>query len=165
MSSAGAIDMEQLGAAWNRVRERLDEPAAERGLILGSGWGGVIEAFEVDEELPYLDIPGLGRTGVPGHAGRMLLGRSGGIRTVIFQGRRHWYEGEGWTPVALPVYLMKRMGVHDVLLTNAAGGVAPSLRPGDFVVIRDQINAFGDNPLPGPHDPFSGERLPEHTPP
>jgi len=104
--------------------------------------------------LSYLDIPGLGRTGVPGHAGRMLLGRASGIRTVVFQGRRHWYEGEGWTPIALPIYLMKRMGVRAVLLTNAAGGVSPSLRPGDFVVIRDQINAFGDNPLRGPHDPF-----------
>jgi purine-nucleoside phosphorylase len=163
VSLADAMDRETLGAAWNRVRERLNQPAAERGLILGSGWGGVIEAFDVDEELSYLDIPGLGRTGVPGHAGRMLLGRASGIRTVIFQGRRHWYEGEGWTPIALPIYLMKRMGVRAVLLTNAAGGVSPSLRPGDFVVIRDQINAFGDNPLRGPHDPFWGERFPDQT--
>lgn len=131
------------------------------GMILGSGWNEVVDAFDVLDECPYDRLPGLGRTGVKGHAGRLVRARVQGGEVLIFQGRRHWYEGDGWTPVALPIYLLKQLGAGTVLLTNAAGGISEELNAGDFMLIRDHINGMGTNPLIGPHRSVFGERFPD----
>lgn len=157
------IDMKQLDKAFQVVSKALKGAQPTCGLILGSGWSEVVEAFDVKKVIPYEKIPGLGKTGVVGHVGRLVLAESSGVSTLIFQGRRHFYEGVGWTPIALPVYLMKRLGVKRVLVTNAAGGVRSDLLPGTLMVIRDHINMLGANPLIGAHDPFWGERFPDQT--
>ena len=130
-------------------------------MILGSGWSDVAGAFHVRGELGYETIPGLGRTGVVGHAGKLLWGDLAGLETLIFQGRRHYYEGEGWTPVALPVFAMKHLGVRRLLLTNAAGGIRRDLVPGTLMILSDHINGMGVNPLVGPHHPHWGPRFPD----
>ncbi|HMO50217.1 MAG TPA: purine-nucleoside phosphorylase [Kiritimatiellia bacterium] len=155
------MNMEILDKALAVVRERLGNPQPTAGLILGSGWGDVLESFEIEKTLPYEEIPGLGKTGVVGHSGRLILARGAGISTLIFQGRRHYYEGEGWTPVALPVYVLKQLGVSWVLLTNAAGGVRADLTPGSLMVLSDHVNNMGTNPLIGPHHPAWGPRFPD----
>lgn len=132
-------------------------------VILGSGWADALEADETYVRLSYADIPGLGAATVPGHHGEFRLFRRHGRLVAAFCGRRHWYEGVGWETVTLPVELARRMGTGNILLTNAAGGINPALKPGDFVVIKDHINTVGANPLIGPHRPDWGERFPDMT--
>mgnify|MGYP001002804896 CR=1 FL=1 len=133
------------------------------GLILGSGWGASLLTGRVLARASYRDIPGLGPSTVVGHAGELVLFKKHGIRVAAFLGRHHWYEGLGWEPVVLPVELLRRMGAKNLLVTNAAGGISPSLCPGDLMVIRDHINAAGVNPLIGPLVPGWGPRFPDQS--
>ncbi len=139
------------------------EQAPACGLILGSGWSSALKVGEILTRTPYADIPGLGSSTVAGHAGELILFEVHNIRVAAFLGRRHWYEGAGWEPVVLPVELLRRMGVSNVLITNAAGGISPSLLPGDLMAIRDHINASGVNPLVGPQVPGWGPRFPDQS--
>jgi purine-nucleoside phosphorylase len=156
-------DRVALESAVDIVRTRWPAARPRAGLILGSGWGEVARAFDVRAEMPYAQVPNLGNPGVASHAGRLAWAVCGGGETLIFQGRRHLYEGSGGLPVMLPVYLMKRLGVTTVVLTNAAGGIRPGLRAGDLMPITDHINGMGANPLTGPHDPVWGPRFPDQT--
>ncbi len=131
------------------------------GILLGSGWGEALKMDRVLVRIPYADIPGLGASTVQGHTGEFILYERAGQRIAAWCGRRHYYEGVGWEPVILPIEILRRMGCLTVLLTNAAGGINPALRPGDFVIIRDHINLVGLNPLIGPHRSEWGERFPD----
>ena len=145
-----------------RIHARWPDLRADWGLILGSGWGEVAAAFRALDSIAYADLPALGAPGVAGHGGRLTRAATPGGRTVLlFEGRRHFYEGAGWTPIAAPVYLLKTFGARAVLLTNAAGGARNDLRAGDLLLIEDHINALGAHPLRGPHDPFWGPRFPD----
>ncbi len=157
------LPRESLDAALDTVRRRFPEARPRAGLILGSAWGGVIEAFHVRGEMNYDDIPGFGATSVAGHAGRLAWADCAGVETLVFQGRRHWYEGAGWLPVAIPVYVLKALGARRLVLTNAAGGIAEGLCAGDLMIVHDHINLFGTNPLIGPEDAFWGPRFPDQT--
>lgn len=143
-------------AAWPDARPRL-------GLVLGSGWGAAVDGFTVNNVLPYENIPNLGSAGAPGHAGKLIHAECAGTELFIFQGRRHLYEGAGWTPVVLPAWILKQSGADTVLLTNAAGGIRDDLRPGSLMAIEDHINLLGGSPLTGPHRPAFGERFPDQT--
>ncbi len=157
------IDLGQLEKAAKALYEGLGRPSVKAGLILGSGWNDVVEAFDLDADISYADIPGLGKTGVAGHAGRAAVGTLGSVKTLIFQGRRHYYEGAGWTPVAIPVFALQQFGARSLLLTNAAGGMRNNLHPGDLMVLEDHINMMGGNPLIGPHQPTLGVRFPDQS--
>jgi purine-nucleoside phosphorylase len=132
-------------------------------MILGSGWSGAVEACEVIDSMGYAEIPGLGEPGIVGHAGRLAWARCAAGEIFIFQGRRHFYEGLGWSPIAAPVHILKSAGARMLLLTNAAGGIAEGFRPGDLMIIRDHINLMGGNPLVGPHHAAWGARFPDLT--
>ena len=155
------MDIRQLETATARARDALGIDGADWALVLGSGWGAVADAFHGERALPYADIPGLGETQVEGHSGRLVAAELAGRRLLIFQGRRHWYEGAGWEPVAFPVHFAASLGVSAIVLTNAAGGIREDLSPGDLMAIDDHINALGASPLAGPHDPFWGTRFPD----
>jgi purine-nucleoside phosphorylase len=157
------MDMEALEYASQCVFERLETTRASCVLILGSGWSDVANAFDLISEIPYINIPGMGAPGVAGHAGCLRHCRSGSEDILIFQGRRHWYEGHGWTPVAIPVYIARQAKARAVFLTNAAGGITEDMTPGDLMMITDHINAMGDNPLIGPHDATWGQRFPDQS--
>lgn len=157
------MDRKQLDQALSFIRSRWPKARPTLGLILGSGWSEVVESFTIKDAIPYEEIPGLGKTGVVGHAGRLVLAESSGIETLIFQGRRHFYEGVGWTPIALPVFLIKSLGAKAVMVTNAAGGVRADLKPGSLMIIDDHINFLGANPLIGAHDPVWGPRFPDQS--
>ncbi len=133
------------------------------GIMLGSGWGEALRMDNVLVRIAYADIPGLGASTVRGHTGEFVLYEREGRRIAAWCGRRHYYEGVGWEPVVLPIEILRRMGCGTLLLTNAAGGINPALKPGDFVIIRDHINLVGANPLIGPHNPEWGERFPDMT--
>lgn len=131
--------------------------------MLGSGWSEAVGNIRILKSIPYSDLPGMGNTSVTGHAGKLLLAEEGGKTILIFQGRRHFYEGDGWIPVLMPVYIAISMKVGNMLLTNAAGGINPKLKPGSIMLIKDHINLMGSNPLAGPHNPVLGERFPDQT--
>ena len=139
------------------------ENPPDLGLLLGSGWGKALTMDEVVFRASYADIPGLGASTVKGHAGEFVLYRRGKRLVAAWCGRRHFYEGVGWESVVLPVEMLRRMGCGTLLLTNAAGGINPALRPGDFVIVRDHINLVGLNPLIGPHCAEWGTRFPDMT--
>ncbi len=132
-------------------------------LILGSGWGEAADIFAVRGEISYRDIPGLGAATVHGHAGRLTWGDCAGVETLVFQGRRHWYENAGWEPVLLPVRICRQMGVEWIVLTNAAGGLRADLPPGALMVLSDHINAMGANPLAARLPEESGEFFTDQT--
>ncbi|MDD5483977.1 MAG: purine-nucleoside phosphorylase [Kiritimatiellae bacterium] len=145
------------------VRRRFKGGRPACGLILGTGWEAVVELFAVRKKISYELLPALGKTTVAGHAGLLLRAELCGMETLIFQGRRHWYEGLGWEPVALPVYILKKLGAAAVVLTNSAGGIRADFKPGAVMAIRDHINAMGTNPLHGKHDSCWGARFPDQT--
>ncbi|MDA3926892.1 MAG: purine-nucleoside phosphorylase [Kiritimatiellae bacterium] len=152
---------------FNDAEKSLPEICFERapdcGLILGSGWSRVIKTDTEIVRIPYSAISGLGASTVAGHTGEMLLFERHGKSVVAFMGRRHWYEGQGWEPVILPVELMRRMGVQNLLITNAAGGINSCFNPGDLMIIRDHINTAGLNPLIGEVVEGWGERFPDQS--
>ena len=145
------------------VKGQWPEARPTGGLILGSGWSEVVEAFDVRASLSYGDIPGLGNASVVGHAGRLAWADGPGGELFLFQGRRHYYEGAGWTPVAIPVYLIRQFEARTLLVTNAAGGVRGDLHPGDLMIITDHINLMGSNPLLGEHQAVWGPRFPDQS--
>ena len=157
------IKKDILDTALAAVRAAFPSAKPQIGLILGSGWSEVAAAFEKLGEISYSDIPGLGQTGVVGHAGRLLWGKASGVETFVFQGRRHVYEGVGWEPVAIPLYLSKNFGAKNVFLTNAAGGTRAEWSAGDLMIIEDHINLMGVTPFLGAHDPFWGARFPDQS--
>ncbi len=133
------------------------------GMILGSGWSLAVTERECVDMLPFSAIPGLGDSTVKGHAGEIRLIEDNGKRAVVFCGRRHYYEGAGWEPVVTPIEIMHRIGVTDLLLTNAAGGINSDFKAGDFMLITDHINTIGLNPLIGPLREGRGPRFPDQS--
>lgn len=133
------------------------------GLILGSGLGDLASEIRDAIGIPYEEIPHFLHSTVVGHAGRLLLGTLEDVPVVVMQGRFHFYEGYAMQALTLPVRVMRLLGAHTLVATNAAGGLNPAYRPGDFMLIRDHINfpgLAGSNPLIGPNDERLGERFP-----
>ena len=110
--------------ATNFVKSQL-QAAPRVAVVLGSGLGELADLVEGQMDIPYEEIPGFLRSTVPGHAGRLILGRLSGVEVILMSGRFHRYEGYSHRDIALPVRMMKELGVDCLLLTNAAGGVSP----------------------------------------
>ncbi len=133
------------------------------GLILGSGLGNYARNMKVVHEIPYGDIPDFPVSTVEGHDGRFLLGYIGEIPAVVMKGRVHYYEGYSMEEVVLPVRLMKMMGIENLILTNASGGINRKFSVGDFMMITDQISSFVPSPLIGENVSELGTRFPDMT--
>lgn len=133
------------------------------GLILGSGLGPLADEVEVAAAVPYADIPGFPVSTVPGHAGRLLIGRLAGKPVAVMQGRFHYYEGYPLRQIVLPIRTLRALGVETLVITNAAGGLNPEFAPADLMLITDHINLMGANPLIGPNDDATGPRFPDMT--
>lgn len=132
-------------------------------LILGSGLGELAAELENAIAIPYEEIPHFVHSTVVGHAGRLLIGMLENTPVVVMQGRFHSYEGYTLQEITLPVRVMYMLGAHTLVVSNAAGGVNPEYRPGDFMVLRDHIylpGMAGHNPLQGPNDERFGPRFP-----
>jgi purine-nucleoside phosphorylase len=155
------MDYYQLSMAAEFVRQQWPTARPRAGLLLGSGWDAAANFFTKRASLPYSAIPGLGASTVAGHSGQLHWCEASGVETFLFQGRRHFYEGAGWTPVGVPVFLLRHFGTQLLFLTNAAGGIRDDLRAGDLMVLTDHLNLMGSNPLIGPHEPCAGPRFPD----
>lgn len=139
------------------------EPRA--GLILGSGLGGLADEMEVEATLAYEDIPHFPHSTALSHAGRLVMGRLEGVPVVAMQGRFHLYEGYPLSRVTLPIRVMHALGAELLVVSQATGGLNPNYRAGDIMVIDDQINLLGDNPLIGINDDRLGPRFPDMSAP
>ncbi|MEO0972465.1 MAG: hypothetical protein AAFX85_05160, partial [Pseudomonadota bacterium] len=124
----------------------------EDAIVLGSGLGRFGENLTLQAEVSYEDIPHFPKSTVHGHAGRLLIGHLGDRPLICMQGRMHYYEGYSAEQIALPVRTLHALGVRRLLMTNAAGGIHPSLHPGELMVIDDHINLTGRNPDDGMND-------------
>ena len=150
----------RLDALEAAVRERTDLLPTV-GIVLGSGLGGLADELDSLATIPFGDLPGWPATTAPGHVGRLLLGRLGGVPVVMLQGRFHMYEGNDPGLVVQPVLLFRRLGARIVVLTNAAGGINERFGPGTLMVIRDHLNLTGRSPLIGPNADELGVRFPD----
>jgi len=151
--------MQQLERAADHVKGQL-KGQPKIGLVLGSGLSDALEAIEGGQRFPFEDIPGFPTSTVAGHAGEILTGTLAGQPVWAQRGRVHFYEGRPMSDVAFPTRLMKLIGVEKLFITNAAGGLNPDYRVGDFVLIRDHINTLPDNPLRGDNLEAFGPRFP-----
>lgn len=157
------LTFEQINRAADAVREKIDlQP--EIGMILGSGLGSLAESVSDPIHIPYAEIPGWPTSTVVGHAGRLVIGRLEDKKVLVMQGRVHYYEGYSIVQVGLPVRVMQALGVHSLVVTNAAGAVNPDFVPGDLMLITDHVNLpgmAGLNPLYGPNLDEFGPRFPD----
>jgi len=135
----------------------------EIGLVLGSGLGALGDKLEDACIIPYEEIPHFLKSTAPGHKGRLVIGKLGGKTLLCMQGRFHFYEGYTMQQITYPVRAMKALGIQTLVLTNACGGLDPSFKPGDLLVINDHINFMGANPLIGPNEEEFGTRFPDMT--
>jgi purine-nucleoside phosphorylase len=133
----------------------------EVAIVLGSGLGALADLVEADAVVPYAEIPHFPRPGVPGHAGRLVLGTIEGRAVAVLQGRAHFYEGIPLAQVVFPVRTLRVLGARVLLVTNASGGLNPAFAPGDLLLITDHINGMGTNPLVGPNEDDFGPRFPD----
>jgi len=153
------INLQVLKTTTNDVKKYFPDAKPFGAFVLGSGWGDAIKVFNIKKEVSYDEITGFGKAGVVGHAGKLSLVNFNNKEFFVFQGRRHFYEGEGWTPVILPAYIAKQFGASIFFLSNAAGGITH--KPGNLMIITDHINYMGSNPLIGPHYEDLGPRFPD----
>jgi len=143
------------------IQNKLGERSPKIGVVLGSGLGHFAELCQDKLEISYSEIPHFHQTTVVGHIGKLVVGKINGTEVAIFQGRFHYYEGHPMEDVVLPVRVLANLGVQNLILTNASGGINPEYVPGDLVCLTDHINFFGNSPLIGPNEDTLGPRFPD----
>jgi purine-nucleoside phosphorylase len=126
------------------------------GIILGSGLGEFGAEVEQPVVIPYADIPYFPRSTVVGHSGQLVIGTVGGVPVAVMQGRVHAYEGYPLSDVTFPARVLGLLGCRTLIVTNAAGGIRETLKPGALVAISDHLNLTGTNAALGPNEPRFG---------
>src|SRR5512137_357234 len=134
------------------------------GIILGTGLGGLVKEIKVETVVDYAEIPHFPISTVESHHGKLIFGTLGNKQVVAMQGRFHFYEGYTMQQVTFPVRVMKFLGVHTLLISNAAGGMNPEFETGDIMIINDHINLL-PNPLIGKNMDELGPRFPDMSEP
>ncbi len=154
----------RVAAAVSFLVERItDKPRI--AIILGTGLGDLVEKIDAPRIIPYEKIPNFPQATVTGHAGNLVCGRLAGEKVAVLQGRFHYYEGYSTKELTLPVRTLALLGAEILIITNAAGGLNASFRPGAIMVIRDHLNFIGENPLRGLNVDEWGPRFPDMSAP
>lgn len=151
--------MERLSQSKTYIEGKLEGRKPEIGLVLGSGLGDLADTVKDAVFIDYHDIPHFPVSTVPGHKGRLVIGCLEGKTVLCMQGRFHYYEGYSMEEVVYPIRVMKMLGINNLFLTNAAGCVNESWKPGDLMLITDHIKLIADNPLRGANPAELGERF------
>ena len=155
----------------NEISKRIEEAVSfiskhtsfkpEHGIILGTGLGKLAEEIEVEVSISYKDIPNFPVSTVESHAGKLIFGKLSGKNIVCMQGRFHYYEGYTMQQVVFPVRVMKKLGIENLFISNAAGGLNPDMDVADLMIIKDHINLQPNNPLVGENLNDLGPRFPD----
>lgn len=148
-------------AAAAAITDRLGGHRPRLGVVLGSGLGSLVERVDGAVTVAYADVPYHRAPTTPGNAGAYVGGSIGGLEVLVASGRLHAYEGYALDEVTFPIRVFGALGAQAVLLTNAAGGVDPSLAAGDLMVVDDHLNLTATSPLVGPNDERLGPRFPD----
>jgi len=133
----------------------------DTGIILGSGLGNLVNEINIKHVLSYEDIPYFPLSTVEGHTGKLIIGELSGKNVIAMQGRFHFYEGYDMKQVTFPIRVMKFLGIQQLFVSNASGGVNPNFEIGDLMIINDHINFFNSNPLVGKNEEELGPRFPD----
>jgi len=152
-----ALDLQAAVAA---IRAKT-KAAPSVAIVLGSGLGRLGDEVSGATRIPYAEIPGFERSTAPGHSGELVVGTLAGKTVAVMKGRLHYYEGYDMTAVAFPMRVFKAWGIETVILTNACGGLNPTFKAGDLMLLEDHINFMPANPLRGPNDERLGPRFPD----
>ncbi len=142
------------------IKEKIGDYQPKIALILGSGLGSFADNYD-GVRIKYEDIPGFEKSHVEGHKGQLVFAEIEGKKTVIMQGRYHYYEGYEIDKVVFPIKVFKHLGVKNLIITNAAGAVHNAFKPGDLMIITEHINMTGVDPLRGSNDAVLGTRFPD----
>ncbi len=137
----------------------------EVGIVLGTGLGGLVSEIEIEHEIEYGDLPHFPLSTVESHQGKLIFGKINGKNVVAMQGRFHYYEGYTMQQITYPIRVMKFLGVKNLIVSNACGGMNPIFRRGDVMIMIDHINLLGDNPLIGKNEDELGPRFPDMSEP
>lgn len=133
------------------------------GIVLGTGLGELGKSIDVRHTIPYSAIPHFPTSTIEGHKGNLLLGKFGGKNVIAMQGRFHFYEGYSMQEATFPIRVLRQLGVEQLFVSNAAGGVNTNFLVGDLMVITDHINLFPEHPLRGKNINELGPRFPGMT--
>jgi purine-nucleoside phosphorylase len=156
--------MQQLEATAGFIQSKISTKA-NTAIILGSGLGNLSSVIEAEFSIPYSEIPNFPVSTVEGHKGRLILGTLNGKKVWVMEGRFHFYEGYTAEQVVFPIRVLKLLGVENLLLSNAAGGVNKDYQVGDLMIIKDHISFFTMNPLLGKNETALGTRFPDMSAP
>jgi purine-nucleoside phosphorylase len=156
--------MTQLNETAQFIQSKISAKA-DTAIILGSGLGNLSTKIHTEFEIPYSSIPNFPISTVEGHKGRLILGTLNGQKVWVLEGRFHFYEGYSPEQVSFPVRVLKLLGVQNLILSNAAGGVNPAYEVGDLMIIKDHISFFTINPLIGKNEAELGTRFPDMSEP
>ncbi len=150
---------------WNRVQETVkflkDKGFvnSEYGIVLGTGLGNLTQIIDIEQSIPYTEIPNFPTSTVQGHSGNLIYGTLSGKKVVALQGRFHYYEGWSMQELTFPIRVFKFLGIENLIVSNASGGVNPKFKVGDVMVITDHINMMNEHPLRGANDERFGVRF------
>ncbi len=156
--------MTQLNETVNFIISKINT-TANTAIILGSGLGNLSKEIQIDFSIAYSEIPHFPVSTVEGHKGRLILGTLNGKKVWVMEGRFHFYEGYLAEQVVFPIRVLRLLGVQNLLLSNAAGGVNPNFKVGDLMIIKDHISLFTTNPLIGKNEEALGTRFPDMSEP
>lgn len=146
------------------IKDQIKE-TPDTAIILGSGLGNLVDSLTDKIIIEYKDIPNFPVVTVKGHGGRLVCGRMKGKKVFAMQGRFHYYEGYSMKEVTYPVFVMKLIGIKNLIVTNSCGGINRDFEPGTLMLITDFINLMPDNPLRGINDERFGPRFPDMSEP
>lgn len=152
--------LENVKSAKEYIRQKFDGKI-DVAIILGTGLGSIVEKIENKITIKYTDVPGFPEATVKGHAGELIIGDLSNKKILVFNGRFHYYEGNPMEKVTFGVRVVKSLGINEIIITNAAGGMNPDFEAGDLMLITDHINMMGTNPLIGKNYEEFGPRFPD----
>ena len=147
------------------IKSQYSQAAPTIGVVLGSGLGSFVSQIQIEAEIPYANIPHFPTSTVEGHSGKLIFGKLGGKNVVALAGRFHYYEGYSTQEVVFPIRVLKYLGIHTLLISNAAGGMQAGFKVGDLMIITDHISLLTINPLIGKNEPEFGPRFPDMSEP
>lgn len=148
-----------------RFLEEKEFTGASTAIVLGTGLGSFIDRVEVIRQISYNEIPHFPTSTVESHKGKLILATVANKKILVMQGRFHYYEGYSMQQITFPVRVFKALGVTNLLLSNASGGMNPEYKKGDLVLLTDHINLQPENPLRGVNEPGLGPRFPDMSQP